>query len=260
MKRLVLAFGLLMAPAPALAWGAQGHEVIATIAAHQLTERARAQVARLLGSPAMLVHESNWADEVRDRRPETGPWHYVDIPLGAQNYVPARHCRAGQCVVAQIITARQTLGDARQPAARRAEALRFLIHLVADLHQPLHAADNHDRGGNEVRINLEGRRTNLHQLWDTRIVEAMGRDTARIAAGIESGVSRQQRLTWQAGTPAAWADESHRIARDTIYPMVEGRRSLRVTQGYLRAAMPATRQQLAKAGTRLAWLLNSTLR
>jgi hypothetical protein len=260
MARIVIALVLLMVPAPAWAWGAQGHEIIATIAAHQLTARARTQVARLLGSPAMLVHDSNWADEVRDRRPETGPWHYVDIPLGAQRYVPARHCRAGQCVVAQIIAARQTLADARQPAARRAEALRFLIHLVADLHQPLHAADNHDRGGNEVRINLEGRRTNLHQLWDTRIVEAMGRDTARTAAAIEGAVSRQQRMAWQSGAPAAWADESHRIARDHVYPMVEGRRSLRLPASTLRAAMPATREQLAKAGVRLAWLLNNTLR
>ncbi len=249
-----------MTPAPALAWGAQGHEIIATIAAHQLTARTRAQVAQLLGSPAMLIHDSNWADEVRDRRPETGPWHYVDIPLGAPNYVPARHCRAGQCVVAQIITARQTLADARQPAARRTEALRFLIHLVADLHQPLHAADDHDRGGNEVRINLQGRRTNLHQLWDTRIVEALGRHTARIAAGIESAVSRQQRTAWQGGTPGTWADESHRIARDKIYPMVEGRRSLRLPASYVRMEAPATREQLAKAGMRLAWLLNTTLR
>jgi hypothetical protein len=260
MVRIFLAFLLLLSPVPALAWGAQGHEIVTTIAAHHLTPQARAQVARLLGSPAMLIHDSNWADEVRDQRPETGPWHYVDIPLRAPNYVPARHCPTGQCVVSQIVRARQTLADSRQPAARRAEALRFLIHLVADLHQPLHAADNNDRGGNEIQINLDGRRTNLHQLWDTRIVEAMGRNTAQIAAAIGGAVSPQQRKSWQAGTPAAWAEESHRIARDHVYPMVQGRRSLRLSAGYLRAEMPATRQQLAKAGIRLAWLLNTTLR
>jgi len=260
MVRIFLAFLLLLSPVPALAWGAQGHEIVTTIAAHHLTPQARAQVARLLGSPAMLIHDSNWADEVRDQRPETGPWHYVDIPLRAPNYVPARHCPTGQCVVSQIVRARQTLADSRQPAARRAEALRFLIHLVADLHQPLHAADNNDRGGNEIQINLDGRRTNLHQLWDTRIVEAMGRNTAQIAAAIGGAVSPQQRKSWQAGTPAAWAEESHRIARDHVYPMVQGRRSLRLSARYLRAEMPATRQQLAKAGIRLAWLLNTTLR
>lgn len=243
-----------------MAWGAQGHEIIATLAQRALTPRARAEVTRLLGSPAMLVHESNWADEVRDLRPETGSWHYVDIPLNAPSYVPSRHCPAGQCVVAQIIRARQILADMRQPAARRAEALRFLIHFVADLHQPLHAADNHDRGGNEVRIQLQGRRTNLHQLWDTRIVEVLGRDAARIATDIEGKVSGLQRKAWQTGAPATWADESHRIARERIYPMVEGRRSLRLSAAYLRAEIPAAREQLAKAGARLAWLLNSSLR
>ena len=85
--RILMAFLLLMTPVPAFAWGAQGHEIIATIAVQYLTPRARAQVAKLLGSPAMLIHDANWADEVRDQRPETGRWHYVDIPLGAPGYV-----------------------------------------------------------------------------------------------------------------------------------------------------------------------------
>lgn len=258
--RILLALLLTLTPVPAFAWGAQGHEIVATIAARQLTPHARAQVARLLGSPAMLIHDANWADEVRDQRPETGRWHYVDIPLGAPGYVQGRHCPTGQCVVAQIVSARQALANPRLSAARRAEALRFLIHFVADLHQPLHAADDHDRGGNEVRVNLQGRRTNLHQLWDTRIVEALGHDAAKIAGSIAAGVTPAQRKAWQAGTPTTWANESHRIARDTIYPMVKGRRSLRLSNDYLRREIPATRQQLAKAGLRLAWLLNDTLR
>jgi hypothetical protein len=258
--RILLAFLMMLMPAPAFAWGAQGHEIVAAIALQQLSPRARAQVAKLLGSPAMLIHDSSWADEVRDKRPETGRWHYVDIPLDAPGYVAGRHCRDGQCVVAQIISARQMLANPRQSAARRAEALRFLIHFVADLHQPLHAADNHDRGGNDISINLQGRRTNLHQLWDTRVVEAMGRDASRIAADTAASVPPAQHKAWQAGTPVSWANESNRIAREKIYPMVEGRRSLRLSNEYLRKEIPATRQQLAKAGVRLAWLLNETLR
>jgi len=258
--RILLVMLFLLMPVPAFAWGAQGHEIIATIAARQLTARAGAQVARLLGSPAMLIHDSNWADEVRDRRPETGPWHYVDIPLAAPAYVPGRDCAGGQCVVAQISRARQTLADSQQPAAKRAEALRFLIHLVADLHQPLHAADDGDRGGNDVRINLNGRPTNLHQLWDTRMVEVLGTDSQAVAADIAGAVSPAQRKSCQAGTPASWADESHRLARERVYPIVKGRRSLRLSAGYLRAETPAIRQQLAKGGTRLAWLLNTSLR
>ena len=257
--RFALAF-ILFAPAPAFAWGAQGHEIVATIAAHQLTSRATAQMARLLGSPAMLIHDSNWADEIRDQRRETGRWHYVDIPLHVPAYVAARDCPNADCVVAQIGRARLGAGDSRRPAAARAEALRFLIHLVADLHQPLHAADNGDRGGNEVRIALQSRRTNMHQVWDTRMVEALGPQASRIAADIERGVSPAQLKSWQAGTPISWANESHDIARARIYPMVGGRRTLRLSPGYVREGLPVTRMQLAKAGMRLAWLLNTTLR
>lgn len=260
MLRILLAAFLSLVPIPALAWGAQGHEIVATLALQELSPRAWAQVARLLGSPAMLIHDASWADEIRDRRPETGRWHYVDIPLNAPTYLAVRDCPRGDCVVAQIAAAQRVLSDPRWPSGARAEALRFLIHLVADIHQPLHAVDNDDRGGNQVRITLRGNRTNLHQLWDTRVVEALGFDSARIAQDIRRAVSPPQRKAWQAGSAAAWATESHQLARDRVYPAMQGRRSLRLPPTYMRDEMPVTRQQLAKAGMRLAWLLNTSLK
>jgi hypothetical protein len=260
MVRILLAAFLSLLPIPALAWGAQGHEIVAAIALGELSPQARAQVTHLLGNTQLLIHESNWADEIRDRRPETGRWHYVDIPLHAPNYLPARDCARGDCVVAQIGAAQRVLADTRRPRAARAEALRFLVHLVADIHQPLHAVDNGDRGGNQVRIALRGDRTNLHQLWDTRMVEALGFDSGAVAQSIRRLISPQQRKAWQAGSPAAWATESHLVARDRIYPAIRGRRSLRLPPAYLRDAMPVTREQLAKAGVRLAWLLNTSLK
>lgn len=260
MLRIWLAAFLILAPLPARAWGAHGHEIIATIALQELNPQAREQVARLLGNPAMLIHEANWADEIRDRRRETGPWHYVDIPLGAPRYLAARDCPRGDCVVAQIAAAQRVLANPRQSSAARADALRFLIHLVADIHQPLHAVDNDDRGGNQVRITVRGDRTNLHQLWDTRVVEALGFDSARAAQDIRRSISPPQRKHWQAGSAAAWATESHIVARDQVYPDMQGRRSLRLSPTYVREKIPVTRQQLAKAGVRLAWLLNTSLR
>lgn len=260
MLRILLAAILSLMPIPALAWGAQGHEIVAAIALQDLSSKTREQVARLLGNPALLIHEASWADEIRDRRPETGRWHYVDIPLNAPNYLASRDCPRGDCVVAQIAASQRVLANARASSGARAEALRFLIHLVADIHQPLHAVDNDDRGGNQVRITIRGDRTNLHQLWDSRVVAALGRDNAQVVRDIQRSVSPPQRKAWQGGSPAAWATESHRIAREQVYPAMQGRRSLRLPPSYLRDEMPVAGQQLAKAGVRLAWLLNTSLR
>ena len=260
MLRLLLIALVILLPRPAWAWGAQGHEIVAIIALQELSPQAKAQVARLLGSPAMLIHEANWADEIRDRRRDTGRWHYVDIPLRAPNYLASRDCPRGDCVVAQIAAEQRVLANPRASSGMRAEALRFLIHLVADIHQPLHTIDNDDRGGNQVRIYLRGSRTNLHQLWDTRVVEALGFDSPQVAQEIRRSVSPPQRKAWQAGSAAAWATESHMIARDRVYPAMQGQRSLRLAPTYVRDEMPLTRQQLAKAGVRLAWLLNTSLK
>jgi len=102
---------LLLGASPAWAWGPQGHEIIAAIALRELTPAARSHVGRLLGSPVMMVHDSNWADEVRDRRRETGPWLYVDIPLKAGGYQPRRDCPQRDCVVAQIEKDARLLSD-----------------------------------------------------------------------------------------------------------------------------------------------------
>lgn len=260
MVRLALIFLLLFAPAPAFAWGAEGHEIIAAIALRELSPMARLQAASLLGGDAMLIHDANWADEVREQRSETGRWHYVDIPLGAPGYDPRRDCRAGGCVVARIDNDRRVLGDSRASRQMRVEALRFLIHFVGDIHQPLHAVDNNDKGGNAVRVTMPGERTNLHRVWDGEVVEALGADADMIAGSIDRTITPAQRRSWQAGTPADWANESYRIARDEIYPMARGRRTMRLPASYPRAESPVVRQQLARAGVRLAWLLNAALR
>lgn len=255
-----LLFAWLAGSLPALAWGPQGHEVVALIASQNLSGGSRAEVARLLGGNAMLVHDSNWADEIRDRRRETSAWHYVDIPLAARGYEPRRDCPDNGCVVAQIekdvgILANRRLGD-----GPRREALRFLIHFVADVHQPLHAGDNGDRGGNQVRVTLGRYRANLHRIWDGEVVEALGHDAASIAGNIERTLSPQKRKAWTGGMPAQWANEAHAIARDQIYPALQGRRDVRLPRDYAGRQAEITRMQLGKAGLRLAWLLNTTLK
>ena len=256
----VLLLALLLAPAPALGWGAEGHEVVAGVALREMTPAARRQVAQLLGSDTMLVEQSNWADEIKDRRRDTARWHFVDIPLQAPAFVSRRDCAAGDCVVAQIEADVQTLRNRKLDVNRRAQALMFLIHFVADVHQPLHAEDNDDRGGNGVRVQIGRERTNLHRVWDADVVQALGFDPDMVASGIERGITPEQRKTWNHGTPANWASEAHAIARDQIYPPLRGERTLRLPRDYAWREAPVARVQLARAGVRLAWLLNTILK
>jgi hypothetical protein len=243
-----------------MAWGAEGHEIVALIAARELAPAARTQIAHLLGGVAMMVHESNWADEIRDQRRDTGPWHYVDIPLQASGYDPRRDCPSRDCVVAQIENDMGVLSDRKLGDRVRAEALRFLIHFAADVHQPLHAEDNDDKGGNAVRVWLGHERANLHRVWDMDVVRPLGPDSSAAADSIARSISPQQRKAWQSGTSAAWANEAHAIARDQIYPPLMGRRELRLPRDYAWRQIAVTRLQLARAGVRLAWLLNTALR
>ena len=169
---------LLLASTPALAWAPEGHQIVAGIAARELTPKARTQVGALLGgeASAMMVLESNWADEIRQQRPESVAWHYLNIELGSRGYVASRDCRNSDCVVAQIDRDAAILSDPRAAKPARTEALLFLIHFVADVHQPLHAADRNDKGGNGLMVQLRGKRLSLHQVWDQDVVAALGED------------------------------------------------------------------------------------
>lgn len=263
---LLAAFLVALPSAPALAWSAEGHEAIAALAARQLTPKAADRVRALLGTAsfkgsaaAAMIADSNWADEIRDRRPETARWHYVNIPVTATGYDPKRDCRDDDCAVARIERFRGVLADHRQPRARRAEALRFLIHLVGDIHQPLHAADNNDRGGNDIHLRFGGQRTNMHHLWDMQLVEASSRDPLVVAGRIAHSTRMAQWRRWQTGTPVTWANESFHVAQRDIYAVTKGRRNVRLAPGYAAAMTPVVQTQLARAGARLAWLLNRAL-
>ena len=189
----------------AWAWGNEGHQIIAYIAASQLTPKARAEVGQLLGGDAesAMVRASTWADEIRPHRRETSRWHYVDIPIGSAGYDAGRDCLADDCVVGQIERDEKIIGARQLMPAIRSEALRFLIHFVGDLHQPLHASNNQDRGGNEVKVLFQGRRTNLHAIWDTPVVRALGDDSRSTALSLEREITQSDTHRWQSGDPVS---------------------------------------------------------
>jgi hypothetical protein len=166
---------LCLMPSPAAAWGNAGHHIIARVALEYLTPKAKEAIAALLGKED-IVSVSTYADEVRSLRPETSAWHFVDMPRNAQAFVPTRDCvttSRGYCIVTAIETLESILLslDGKTTDEERRDALKFLVHLVGDLHQPLHCGYKDDAGGNRIRVTFFGTLTSLHAVWDTRMIE-----------------------------------------------------------------------------------------
>jgi hypothetical protein len=256
MRAILLLLGfLLVLPLPAFAWGPRGHQVVAHIAAMNLSPRARATVADLLGGQpeAMLALSANWADEIRDARPQTGPWHYVNLKItGDLRYRAARDCPRDNCIVAQIARQEAVLRS-QAPRAQKAEALKYLIHFIGDIHQPLHAADNEDRGGNRVQMRWRGQRITLHHFWDDEMVSLWGRDAHAIARSIDSATPRARKAALGTGTPVEWVQHSAAIAREKIYPQAGRTPTQKEAAEFGRIA----REQMAQAGFALAARLNA---
>ena len=158
----------------------------------------------------------------------------------------------------------EQLADRQLAPPVRAEALQFLIQFVGDLHQPLHAADNGDRGGNEVRVSIGRRQINLHAVWDTTLVQSLGKDATTVADDLIARITATDRTKWQTGDAANWANETWRVARVEIYAKIPG------SGGTLAPVIMPTNcpsselatvsVQLEKAGVRLGWVLNAALR
>jgi hypothetical protein len=253
---------ILIFPASAQAWGPKGHEIIARIAADNLTPAAHLRLSQILDgdAPALMVLNSSWADEIRSEHPETASWHFVNIEVGSKGYDPKRDCPKDNCVVRQIEREAGLLRDPHAPFATRRDTLRFLIHFVGDLHQPLHASDRHDKGGNGFAVFMGRRRTNLHRVWDEDLVEALGPDPMADAADIEATLSPSDKARIESGTPADWANETFQLGSKEIYARLPASGPVRLPRDYAARERGVVRQQLARAGLRLAMLLNAIYR
>jgi hypothetical protein len=264
----------ITASAPPLrAWGAAGHRVVARIAWEQMTPAARSAASDLLerGGPDAFYAAATWADEVRSSRPDTYNWHFVDIRVPFDAYLPDRDCPQtdrGDCVIAALARLRATVADPARPAGARTEALKFIIHFVGDLHQPLHATDNHDRGGNDVRVlplrAEDGRNTNLHAAWDTGLINLSTETEPARAGRLLSGV--QARPVDVLGLNVErWVLESNRVGRQAVYGYrtftagTTGAEPIALDDAYRTTAVAAIDRQLLVAGVRLGALLNALL-
>jgi hypothetical protein len=306
-----LLFAIVSLPAAARAWGCEGHQVVALLAEKHLTPHALAMAKKILadgpidpklsryckeGGADPLADASTWPDDIRPLRPDTPPWHYIDIPRGTTIRDLEKFCDPKEgCVTHAIKDQLAILRASETDTRKRADALRFLIHFVGDVHQPLHAITNNDEGGNCVPVTFfdvqpqlrnpqaESYAPNLHGVWDTNILgrATTGKTVDQVADDLDQ--SFQSKISsWQKGPSNidAWAWESYKLAMKKVYGKLPVRdpvetpkpitscaddnhvstRMLKLNElledPYQSMAVPVVRVRLAQAGARLAMLLN----
>lgn len=256
MRRLALISGclattFLIATAPAGAWGPIGHRTIAQVAENHLTPKTRREVAKLLGA-ATLPEVAYWADEIR-YLPEwkvADTWHYISIDDTETLTSTVRNPKGD--VVEAIERMEATLRGSTAGAKERSEALKFLIHFVGDIHQPLHVGRRADAGGNKIEVTLNGKQDNLHWTWDALMINDMGLSYTELAHQIDHP-SASDVTTWAKSPITAWVNDSFAL-RPQVYDIpADGKLSYL----YSFQNWPAIRTQLLKAGIRLAGTLNA---
>ncbi len=237
----------------ALAWGPQGHMIVAEIAEHRLSARARSATKLLLQNQS-LAAVSNWADSIKGDPAwaHSKPWHYVDIADG-ETYETSPHSPHGD-VISATEEMVQILKSRSASTLEKQNALKFIIHLVGDIHQPLHVGRPDDQGGNSIRLRFEGMNTNLHQLWDSGMIRQQGMDYLEYARYLEA----QKLLTTPPPVfPFTEIVEESMEAREDIYnfdPLAPS--PIVLTRQYMERNLDLMNQRLLTGGQRLATLLN----
>jgi hypothetical protein len=289
-RLLLIIVTLAALPAKAVAWGDDGHKAVALIAEHYLTPSTKQQVEALLANDTDdptrhdIASAATWADRFReanhrrDNYEATKRWHYVDLEiddpdLNAACYgrtplppgTPASIGDKNACVVDKIMQFAAELAAPETDAEERVFALKFLLHFVGDLHQPLHAADHHDAGGNKVMVTVEGfdhkARDELHGYWDKQFVEALARPPSALASQLIAQITPEQAAAWRGGTVDDWAWESFNVAYEVTYgePPLTATAPQYLDTAYVGRAERAVSLQLSRAGVRLAEVLNRAL-
>ncbi|MFP4208980.1 MAG: S1/P1 nuclease [Wenzhouxiangella sp.] len=263
----------LLLPGPALAWSRFAHEVVGELAEADLSPPARMAVQDLLEGES-LAAVGSWADQVRPDRAETAPLHYVNGPLDVLVPLQADFDLPQGNVYSAVLGYAEILADVEQPRAQRTEALKFLVHFLADLHQPLHSGFAEDRGANDVPVVYRGEVINLHRYWDHQIfAEVQARfDSREFAAVLGARHGDHERRAWAAIGPREWVVEARQLIFSGLYP--RARRDalqqvpateipdgvagpIAVLDGSYRLVwQPVAELQLARAGARLAAALN----
>lgn len=270
-KSCLLVCALMLHIGPAHAWGHAAHELIAAAADDLLTSKARAAVSSITNGGS-LADVANWMDEpaTRNKRRDMDDWHYINMQVCRPK---TQNCPQGQCAPQQIIEARNTL-TAQSRSFRTVEgkaksdmALKILVHLIADVHQPLHSADNHDAGGNMVTVENRmcgrTRHCSLHEYWDTVLPKSILRKRSLRQA--KAALIEDPSILSNSDTndPWSWAQEAHDTAINSAYAFsgfmcgISHNVNARVDQAYDERARQVISHQMARAALRLARTINT---
>jgi hypothetical protein len=241
-------------------WGPDGHRIIAEIAERYLQPGTRAAIRELLGDES-LADASNWADRVRDNPAYdwSKPMHHINVPRPANKVDLSRDCNNDGCVIAAITRYAGVLRDRKAPRDQRIEALKFLVHFVGDVHQPLHVSYADDRGGNQIKVTWFGDSNwNLHAVWDSALIQRdMSNDREVMVARLIDGITNKELREWRSSmNPIVWANESLTITRQ-LYRDLPADKQL--DEAYYDASIATVEARLSAAGVRLAMVLNDIL-
>lgn len=256
MKWLLTSIFAIFYGTSVLAFGQTGHRITGNIAQRYLTEETKIALKQILGNES-LAEASNYADEMRSNPSEfwqkqSSPYHYVTVPKG-KRYKDVGAPTKGDAVFALNKYSKIV----RDPSASHEDkrlALKFVIHLIGDLHQPFHVGNGTDRGGNDVKVTFFDRETNLHSVWDSGMINHKQLSFTEWSNWLNRQISEQDIKKWSETNPLVWIEESAKI-RDNIYPETSS-----LKYRYLYENLPILKLRLKQAGVRMAAYLNELLK
>ncbi|MDP9077734.1 MAG: S1/P1 nuclease [Bacteroidota bacterium] len=252
MKKLFI-FCLTGVSIALISWGFKGHRAIATIAQKHLTSNTAYVVSAYLKGESM-ADVATWADETRNNT--TAPWHFLNLPLGLTHEQFVKFVsESDNNVYSAILKAEANLKDKSLTADQKNEALKYLIHLVGDAHQPMHISRKEDKGGNTIQVRFDNQGTNLHSLWDSKLIDHEGLSEADIAKNYDVATPAQIRQ-WQSDSPMEWIWESYQISSELYAHVKPGQE---INEAYYQQYIPVIRKRIDQAGIRLAGELNKLL-
>ena len=232
-------------------WGKTGHRATGEIAEKYLTKKAKKEISKLLKGQS-IAFVANYADEIKSDNEyrKYGPWHYVNFPFGS-TYETHPKSESGDLIVG-INNCITILKDENSSQEDKIFHLKMLIHFIGDLHQPLHNGLSEDKGGNDIQVRWFNEGTNLHAVWDSKMIESYNMSYTELAANTKL-LSVQELQKLQKGTVIDWMNESKELCKE-VYNSVKIGEKLKYRYSY--DYMETVRNQLQKGGIRLATILN----
>lgn len=239
----------------AYGWGPQGHRVVGSIAEFNLSPEIKKIIAEEFNINN-LADIATWADKVKRHRKHEKPWHYTNIKEGERVYMMSRDCPKANCVIEKIKGFSSVLANVELPAKRRKVALKYLVHFVGDVHQPLHLGNHKDRGGGKIRLMYLGEKVSLHYLWDGGLIDWKKESLLKYAAHLNAQVQDLEKTEWLHSKVNDWANESRSLALKYAYPLENNV----LSKTYISKGREILDKRMVQAGIRLADLLNQLLK